>query len=59
MSNTNKIDYKNIDALKPFLTPRGRIQSRKRAKVNAKTQRSLAMAIKRARFMALLPYTSK
>ena len=53
------IDYKDIDTLKKFLTPHARIQSTKRSGVPAKYQRSLAMAIKRARFLGLLPYVSR
>lgn len=55
-SNPKNIDYKDTETLKKFLTPHGRIMPRKRSGVNAKTQRKLARAIKRARFMALLPY---
>jgi small subunit ribosomal protein S18 len=51
------IDYKDTMKLKRFLTERGKIQPRRTSGVCAKHQRSLAMAIKRARMMALLPYT--
>ena len=40
------------------LTPNGKIQSRKRTGLNAKQQRMVAQAVKRARYMGLLPYTS-
>jgi small subunit ribosomal protein S18 len=50
------IDYKDVATLERFLTPHARIQSRKRSGVSAKHQRSLATAVKRARFMGLLPY---
>ena len=53
------IDYKDIDTLKKFLTPHGRIQSRKRTGTSSKYQRELATAIKRARFLGLLPYVSR
>mgnify|MGYP003393673607 CR=1 FL=1 len=53
------IDYKDIETLKMFLTPHARIQSRKRSLAPSKNQRQLAMAIKRARFMGLLPYVSR
>jgi len=59
MSSSKNIDYKDVETLKKFLTPHARIQARKYTKVNAKTQRKLAQAIKRARFMALLPYISR
>jgi small subunit ribosomal protein S18 len=52
------VDYKRADDLRRLLTPNGKIQSRKRTGLNAKEQRLLAQAIKRARFMGLLPYTS-
>ncbi len=50
------IDYKDVELLKKFLTPNARIMGRKRTGVSAKMQRKLALAIKRARFMGLLPY---
>lgn len=53
----NDIDYKNIPMLSRFLDRRGRILSRRKTKVNAKVQRSIVKAIKRARHLALLPYT--
>lgn len=51
-------DYKNADDLKRLLTPNGRIQGRKRTGLSAREQRLATQAIKRARFMAILPYTS-
>ena len=53
------IDYKDVETLKKFLTPHARIQSRKRSLAPSKNQRQLAEAIKRARFMGLLPYVSR
>lgn len=53
------IDYKDVETLKKFLTPHARIQSRKRSGVPAVNQRELSQAIKRARFMGLLPYVSR
>jgi small subunit ribosomal protein S18 len=52
------IDYKNSEDLRRMLSPNGKIQSRKRSGMNARQQRLLSQAIKRARFMALLPFTS-
>jgi len=52
-------DYKNTELLKKFLNPHGRILSRKRTGLSAKAARNLALAVKRARFMALLPYIAK
>ncbi|MGI5850062.1 MAG: 30S ribosomal protein S18 [Christensenellales bacterium] len=54
---SKSIDYKDIGKLKRFLTERGKIQPRRTSGVCAKHQRLLAMAIKRARVMALLPYS--
>jgi len=54
---SKSIDYKDTMKLKRFLTERGKIQPRRTSGVCAKHQRELAMAIKRARMMALLPYT--
>jgi small subunit ribosomal protein S18 len=52
------IDYKDIDTLQKLLTNRGKIYSRKRSGNCAGCQRKAKAAIKRARFMALLPYTT-
>ncbi len=52
----NHIDYKNISKIKAHLNPHARIHSRKRTGFKVKDQRSFAQAVKRARFMALLPY---
>ncbi len=51
------IDYKNVDELRKMLTPNGRIYGRKRLSSSARAQREICKAIKRARYMALLPYT--
>lgn len=51
-----KIDYKDYELLKKFMTPRGKILPRRNTGVCAKHQRQLALSIKRAREMALLPY---
>ena len=52
------VDYKDIDTLQKLLTNRGKIFSRKRSGNCAGCQRKVKNAIKRARFMALLPYTN-
>ena len=52
------IDYKDTESLKKLLSGNGKIQSRKRTGADAMTQRTLARAIKRARYMALLPYVT-
>ncbi|MFP3975281.1 MAG: 30S ribosomal protein S18 [Dehalococcoidia bacterium] len=53
-----KIDYKDADTLSRFISDRGKIASRGRTGVCAKHQRQLSTAIKRARYLALLPYTA-
>ena len=51
-----KIDYKDVRLLSRFLSERGKIVPARITSVSAKKQRELAIAIKRARFLALLPY---
>ncbi len=58
-NNIKHIDYKDVDLLKKFLNPHARIISRKRTGVTAKNQRKLALAVKQARFMGLLPFVSR
>jgi len=50
------IDYKDIDVIKKFVNPHGRLIARKRTGVSANHQRQLANALKRARFLGLLPF---
>ncbi len=50
------IDYKDVDILKRFLNPHGRILNRRVTGLTAKNQRAVTLAIKRARFMGLMPY---
>ncbi|MFA5474040.1 MAG: 30S ribosomal protein S18 [Acholeplasmataceae bacterium] len=50
------IDYKDVELLRRFITERGKILPRRVTGTSAKWQRPLAIAIKRARHMALLPY---
>lgn len=52
------IDYKDANKLRKFLTERGKITPRRASGTCAKHQRQLAVAIKRARIMAMLPYVS-
>ena len=58
-NNIKHIDYKDIDILKKFINPHGRVMARKRTGVCSKSQHDLALAIKRARFMGLLPFVSR
>jgi small subunit ribosomal protein S18 len=52
------IDYKDTESLKKLISGNGKIQGRKRNGATAQEQRMLAKAIKRARYMALLPYVA-
>ncbi|MFC1952521.1 30S ribosomal protein S18 [Chloroflexota bacterium] len=51
-----EIDYKNAEVLRGFITDRAKITPRRRTGTCARHQRTLAVAIKRARHLALLPY---
>ncbi|HEX2549616.1 MAG TPA: 30S ribosomal protein S18 [Gammaproteobacteria bacterium] len=53
------VDYKDVYLLKKFITENGKIVPSRITGTKAKYQRMLALAIKRARFLALLPYTDK
>jgi small subunit ribosomal protein S18 len=53
------VDYKNVSFLRRFVSERGRIETRRKTSACAKHQRALANAIKRARHLALLPYTAE
>ncbi|MFC7370791.1 30S ribosomal protein S18 [Fictibacillus iocasae] len=53
------IDYKDTDLLKRFISERGKILPRRVTGTSAKYQRQLTRAIKRSRFMALLPYVTE
>jgi small subunit ribosomal protein S18 len=55
-NNIKYIDYKDIEILKKFLSGTGKILPRRRTGTTLANQRALALAIKRARFMGLLPY---
>ncbi len=50
------VDYKDVQYLRMFMTPHAKILAKKRTGIPAARQREVALAIKRARFMALLPY---
>ena len=55
-NNITYIDYKDVELLKKFISPNGKIIPRRVTGTKAKYQRELAVAIKRARQKALLPY---
>ena len=52
------VDYKNINVLKKYTTEKGKILPSRVTQVSTKKQKELTLAIKRARFLALLPYVS-
>lgn len=54
-----KIDYKDVRLLQGFMSERGKIVPSRITAVSAKKQRDLAQAIKRARFLGLLPFVIK
>ncbi|MBN1424796.1 30S ribosomal protein S18 [Candidatus Fermentibacteria bacterium] len=54
-----EIDYKNLDAIRRFVTDQGRILPRKATRIGAREQRLLAREIKRARHLALLPFCTR
>lgn len=50
------VDYKDIAYLRQFLNPHAKIMAKKRTGISSGKQREISLAIKRARYMALLPY---
>ena len=56
IENKKFVDYKDISYLKQFTNPHAKILGKKRTGISAAKQREIALAIKRARFMALMPY---
>jgi small subunit ribosomal protein S18 len=58
-ANAPKIDYKDVKLLQRFISERGKIVPSRITAVSSSKQRLLANAIKRARYMALLPYVVK
>lgn len=58
MSVNQKIDYKDIELLKLFITEQGKILPRRATGVTVQQQRQIAKSIKRARTLALLPFVT-
>ena len=58
-NNIQSIDYKDLEILKKFLSPEGKILPARRSGLTAKNQRKLSTAIKRARIIGLLPFINK
>lgn len=52
------VDYKDIPYLRQFMNPHAKILAKKRTGMSSMKQREITLAIKRARYMALLPYLS-
>lgn len=57
--NIKEIDYKETQSLKRFIAASGKIKARKKTGLCGQHQRKMAQAIKRARFLALLPYVKE
>jgi small subunit ribosomal protein S18 len=55
---TSYVDYKDTNLLRKFISDRGKIRARRVTGVSAQQQRQIARAVKNAREMALLPYTT-
>lgn len=53
------VDYKDVEYLRHFVNPHAKIISKRRSRVSSAHQRKVTRAIKRARFMALMPYISR
>jgi len=58
VDKVQKIDYKDVGRIRRYISERGKIDPRRKSGTCAKHQRMLTAALKRARFMALLPYTA-
>jgi|DewCreStandDraft_4_1066084.scaffolds.fasta_scaffold16591_5 small subunit ribosomal protein S18 len=53
-----KVDYKNVDLMRKYINERGKIKPRRATGACAKCQRKITTAVKRARNMALIPFTT-
>jgi small subunit ribosomal protein S18 len=57
-AGVERIDYKDVNVLRKFISDRGKIRARRVTGVSVQQQREIARAVKNAREMALLPYSS-
>ncbi len=57
--NSPAIDYKDVKVLQRYVSERGKIMPRRISNVSSENQRKLAAAIKRARFLGLMPYSDQ
>jgi small subunit ribosomal protein S18 len=57
-AGVDKVDYKDVNVLRKFISDRGKIRARRVTGVSVQQQREIARAVKNAREMALLPYSS-
>ena len=57
-AGVEKVDYKDVNVLRKFISDRGKIRARRVTGVSVQQQREIARAVKNAREMALLPYSS-
>jgi small subunit ribosomal protein S18 len=53
------VDYKDADTIRQFMSTQGKIYPRRKSGLCARHQRRMAVAAKRARFLALVPYTTR
>jgi len=57
--NVEEIDYKDLATIRRFISDKGKLRSRRTTGLSRKHQRQLALAVKRAREVALLPYVGE